>query len=271
MPLDLLVPGVYAWLQLPGGRGRANAGAVVDTDGVTVVDALAAPAQYEPLAAAVEALGLPVRRLVLTSSAVEYAGGSGRFKLAAVFGSPQASVHLDQEPNRATWDALYPDLAGSFDDVVTRPVSHIVRSDVQLTPAVTVVATGGQMTENLVVAVPAAEVLFAGAMCSFGTTPLCWQGDPARWADELDRLVALAPIVVPGHGPIGGEEEVRDLQAYLRACVAAGGDPGRIGPGPWDAWSDREHDAVNVERAAQVAAGDVEAVPPSMLRLAGLA
>ena len=198
MPLDLLVPGVYAWLQLPGGRGRANAGAVVDADGVTVVDALATPAQYEPLAAAVEALGLPVRRLVLTSSAVEYAGGSGRFKLAAVFGSPQASVHLDQELNRATWDALYPDLAGSFDDVVTRPVSHIVRSDVQLTPAVTVVATGGQMTENLVVAVPAAEVLFAGAMCSFGTTPLCWQGDPARWADELDRLVALAPIVVPG-------------------------------------------------------------------------
>ncbi len=155
--------------------------------------------------------------------------------------------------------------------MVTRPVSHIVRSDVQLTPAVTVIATGGQMAENLVVAVTAAEVLFAGAMCCFGTTPLCWQGDPARWADELDRLVTLAPIVVPGHGPIGGEEEVRDLQAYLRACVDARGDPGRIGPGPWDAWGDREHDAVNVERAALVAAGEGDAVPEAMLRLAGLA
>ena len=40
-------------------------------------------------------------------------------------------------------------------------------------------------------------------------------------------------IVVPGHGPIGGEEEVRDLQAYLRACVAAEGDPGGLGDGPW--------------------------------------
>jgi len=70
--------------------------------------------------------------------------------------------------------------------------------------------------------VPGAQVVFAGAMCSFGATPLCWQGDPGRWADELDRLVDLAPIVVPGHGPIGGEEEVRDLQRYLRACVAAG-------------------------------------------------
>jgi cyclase len=271
MSLDLLVPGVYAWMQLPTGRGRANAGAIVDTDGVTVVDALATPDQYEPFAVAAESLGLPIRRLVLTSSAVEHAGGSGRFKLAAVYGSQQASVHLDQEPNRATWDALYPDLAGSFDDVVTRPVSHIVRGDVQLTPAVTVLATGGQMAENLVAAVPAAEVLFAGAMCSFGTAPLCWQGDPARWADELDRLVGIAPIVVPGHGPIGGEEEVRDLQAYLRACVDARGDPGRIGPGPWDRWHDREHDAVNVERAALVTAGDVDAVPPTMLRMAGLA
>lgn len=107
-------------------------------------------------------------------------------------------------------------------------------------------------------------------MCSFGAAPLCWQGDPARWADELERVIALAPIVVPGHGPIGGEEEVRDLQAYLRACVAAAGDPRRVGPGPWDGWADRDHDAVNVERAALLAAGD-DGVPPSMLRLAGLA
>ena len=100
----------------------------------------------------------------------------------------------------------------------------------------TLLTTGGQMTENLVALVPGAQILFAGAMCSFGAAPLCWQGRPARWADELDRLVELAPIVVPGHGPIGGDEEVRDLQAYLRACVAAGGDParrsGRGTPGP---------------------------------------
>ena len=53
---------------------------------------------------------------------------------------------------------------------------------------------------------------------------------------------------------------MRDLQGYLRACVAAAGDPARIGPGPWDEWADREHDEVNVERAALLAAGD-DAVP----------
>jgi cyclase len=269
VPLDPLATGVLAWMQEPARRGHPNAGVVVDADGVTVIDTLMTPDQYEPFAAEVEAVGLPVRRIVLTGSSVEQAGGTGRFKLAAVYGSRQASVHLDQPPNVDSWQALYPDAEG-FDEVITRPVSHVVADDVQLTPAVTVVATGGQMAENLVALVPGAQVLFAGAMCSFGAAPLCWQGDPARWADELDRLIDLAPIVVPGHGPIGGEEEVRDLQAYLRACAGAGGDPAAIGAGPWDAWADRDHDAVNVERAALLAAGDDDAVPPSMLRLAGL-
>ena len=270
MPLTSLAPGVLAWLQQPPGRGRPNAGVVVDPDGVTVVDTLMTPDQYEPFAAEVEQFGLPVRRIVLTGSSVEQAGGTGRLKLAAVFGSRQASVHLDQPPNVDSWRALYPQHAADFDEVVTRPVSHVVAADVRLTDAVTVVATGGQMAENVVAVVPGAQVLFAGAMCSFGATPLCWQGDPARWADQLDRLVDLAPIVVPGHGPIGGEEEMRALQAYLRACVAASGDPARIGHGPWDDWADREHDVVNVERAALLAAGE-DTVPPSMLRLAGLA
>jgi cyclase len=265
-----LAPGVLAWLQDPPGRGRPNAGVVVDPDGVTVVDTLMTPDQYEPFAAEVEAIGLPVRRIVLTGSSVEQAGGTGRLKLAAVYGSRQASVHLDQPPNVDSWRALFPATADLFDDVVTRPVSHVVAADVQLTPAVTLVATGGQMAENVVAVVPGAQILFAGAMCSFGAAPLCWQGDPSRWADELERLIELAPIVVPGHGPVGGEEDVRDLQAYLRACVATGGDPSRLGPGPWDTWADREHDEINVERAALLAAGD-DAVPTSMLRLAGLA
>jgi cyclase len=266
--LDPLATGVFAWMQEPARRGCPNAGVVIDADGVTVVDTLMTPDQYEPFAAEVEAVGLPVRRIVLTGSSVEQTGGTGRFKLAAVYGSRQASVHLDQPPNVDSWRALYPEAEG-FDEVTTRPVSHVVAEDVQLTPAVTVMSAGGQMAENLVVLVPGAHVLFAGAMCSFGAAPLCWQGDPARWADELDRLIDLAPIVVPGHGPIGGEEEVRDLQAYLRACVSADGDPARIGSGPWDAWADRDHDVVNVERAALLAAGE-DAVPPAMLRLAGL-
>jgi glyoxylase-like metal-dependent hydrolase (beta-lactamase superfamily II) len=269
--LDPLATGVFGWFQWPPARGRANAGVVVDTDGITVIDTLMTPDQTEPFATAVEESGLPVRRAVLTSSSVEFAGGTGRFKLAAIYGSAQASVHLDQPPNVESWKALYPEQADGFDGVVTREVSHVVASDVQLTEAVTIVATGGQMQENLVAVVPGAQILFAGAMCSFGVTPLCWQGDPHRWIAELDRLISLAPIIVPGHGQIGGAEEVQVMQAYLQACIDAQGDTTSPLPaGPWDEWPDRQHDAINIERALMLSQGE-DGIPPSMLRLAGLA
>ena len=67
-----------------------------------------------------------------------------------------------------------------------------------------------------------------------------------------------------------GADDVLALQAYLYACVDAEGDPSGIPPGPWDDWEDRHLDAVNIERAAMLAAGNHD-VPPSMLRLAGLA
>ncbi|MGH9213541.1 MAG: hypothetical protein ACRD2C_23130 [Acidimicrobiales bacterium] len=270
MALDPLDTGVFGKFQWPPGRGHANAGVIVDPDGITLVDTLMTPDQWEPFAAEVDEIGLPVRRVVLTSSSVEFAGGTGRFKLAAIYGSPQASVHLDQPPNVESWQVLYPEQAAGFADVATRPVSHVVADDAQVTESTSVFPSSGQMDENLVVLVEGAHMLFAGAMCSFGVTPLCWQGDPRRWADELDRLAEMAPIIVPGHGSIGGIEDLRDQQAYLRACAGARGDRGALPSGPWDLWSDREHDVVNVERAAMLAEGDT-GVPPSMLRLAGLA
>jgi glyoxylase-like metal-dependent hydrolase (beta-lactamase superfamily II) len=152
----------------------------------------------------------------------------------------------------------------------TRPVSFVVDDVVELTPAIAVVPTAGQSGTNLVALVPESDVLFAGAMCCFGVTPLAFDGDPAAWADALDGLAELASTIIPGHGRPGGVDEVRELQAYLRACVAAEGDPAAIPAGPWDAWSDRRWDEVNVERAAMLAAGNRD-VPPSILRAVGLA
>jgi cyclase len=265
-----LAQGVYAWLQPPGGIGRANAGVVVDQDGLTVIDTLMVPSQWQPFAAAVAALGHPVRRVVLTSGQIEFAGGSSAFRLAAVYGTPVTSMHLDQPANLDAYRRFMPAFAAEFEGLETRPVTHEVDAPVLLTAAAELIPTAGHTPANLMVRVPAADVLFAGGMCSFGVTPLAFQGDPARWAAALEAVVGLAATIVPGHGPVGGPDQVRTLQAYLRACVEADGDPRRIPPGPWDGWEDRELDAINVERAALLARGD-DRVPPSMLKAIGAA
>jgi hypothetical protein len=260
---------VYAWMQEPAGLGHPNAGAIVDDDGVTVVDTLMLPSQSDAFAASITDLGL-VRRVVYTSSHIPYTGGSARFPLAAVYGSAQVSAHLDQPPNVAGYQHLFPAEAPQFVDLRTRPVSHLVTEATWLTGTVVVAPVAGQIAQNLVVQVPDANVLFTGAFASFGARPLAFDGNPAQWADELERVRDWGVIVVPGIGAIGGAEELDDLAAYLRACVAARGDVARLGPGPWDAWTHAEFDAVNVERAARLAAGG-PSPPPSMLRLLGMA
>jgi len=268
VPLDA---GIHAWLADRPGDGHPNAGLVVDADGATAIDSLCTPAQAQAFVAAADALGVRIRRTVLTASTVEFVGGTSALTMSGMYGRRQTSVHLDQPPTPDVYRRLFPDVAGEIDDdLVTKPVSHVVTEPAWLTPSVRLEPVAGPQAECLVAVLPAAGICFAGAMASFGTTPRCYQGDPARWADELDRVLDLAPVVVPGHGPIGGEEEVRDLQGYLRACVAADGDVRALPPGPWDAWRHREHDEVNVERAALLARGE-DRIPDAMLRAAGLA
>lgn len=252
--------------------GSSNAGVIVDDDGVTVVDALISPAQARPLFDHCSTLGVPIRRLVLTSSHVPYVGGSGVFVLPAVYGTPQVSTHLDQPTEPQACATMFPEHAetiAELDEVATRVVTHTVAEGAWLSPTAVVAPTAGELAENLVVQIPEMRVVFAGAMASFGVTPMAGSGDPAQWAAALDTMLTWGEIIVPGHGPVGGEEEVRDLQAYLHAVVAAEGDVAAIGSGPWDAWSGRHYDKVNVERAAMLAAGD-DSPPPAMLRLLGL-
>ncbi len=266
--LHELGDGVYAWLQPGGETGVSNAGVVVDDDGVTVVDTLMVRSQWEPFADAVNALDRPVRRAVLTHAHIDHVGGTRAFPHAAVYGSPMTSSALDQTMPVDAYKAFMPAFDEEFDELAehgTRPVTHLVDGAANLTPRVEVLPASGHTQGDLVVLVADADVCFAGDLCFFGVTPLAFQGDPAEWADMLDAIVELADTIVPGHGPIGGEPEVRELQQYLRHCVA-----GEVPPGPWDSWLERERDTINIERARLLAQGKDE-MPPAMLKAIGLA
>jgi cyclase len=271
--LTELGEGVFAWVQAGGESGVANAGVVVDDDGITVVDTLMVRSQWEPFAAAVAELDRPVRRTVLTHAHVDHVGGTKAFPHAAVYGSRQTSRALDQTMPVDAYKAFMPAFDEEFDDLEehgTRPVTHIVTGAALLTPRVEVLPAEGHTEGDLLVLVADADVCFAGDLCFFGVTPLAFQGNPAVWADMLDAVGELADVIVPGHGPIGGPAEVRDLQVYLRHCVAARGDARAIPPGTWDHWLERDRDAINVERAELLARGADE-IPPSMLRAMGMA
>ena len=266
--LQEIADGVFVWLQPGGESGVSNAGVVVDDDGVTVIDTLMVRSQWEPFAAAVHALNLPIGRLVLTHAHVDHVGGTRAFPMAKVLGSAQTSELLDSAMPVDAYKSFMPAFAEEFDDLDelgTRQVTHIVTDAAKLTPRVEVVPATGHTSGDLMVLVEDCDVLFAGDLCSFGVTPTAFQGDPATWADVLEVVADLADVIVPGHGPVGTADDVRDLQAYLRHC-----GEGSIPPGPWDAWTERaERDPINIEKAAMLRAGD-DGMPPSMLKAIGL-
>lgn len=268
MSLTLLETGVYAWMAASPAVGYPNAGVVIDHDGITVIDSLATPAQAAPFAAEVDALGSPLKRVVLTSGHIEFVGGTARFRLAAVYGSPMTSAHLDEPPNIPAYQAFMPELAHEFADLETRGVTHTVDAPAMLTPALEVRLAGGNTPQNVIVRAPGAGVVYAGGACSFGVTPLGFQADFESWIATLDALAQLPDRIVPGHGPVGAARDVIDLRAYLEACVACDG-AGPLPAGPWDTWANRELDAINIERAALLARGE-DRVPSTMLKAIGL-
>src|SRR5215218_300338 len=162
--LEELADGIYVWLQLPGETGVSNAGVVIDGDGLTVIDTLMVRSQWEPFAVAAEAFGLPIRRVVLSSSQIPFVGGTARFAAAAVYGTARTSDLLDLPANVAGYRLLHPAFAAELDDeLVTRPVTHTVTEPAALTAALHLVPLDGASPGNLVAVAPGAGITFAGA------------------------------------------------------------------------------------------------------------
>jgi glyoxylase-like metal-dependent hydrolase (beta-lactamase superfamily II) len=265
--------GVFAFVDTTGRFGYSNVGLVIDADGLTIIDTTATPergfvVRQEILALTAE-LGLPIKRVVVTSSRIAFCGGGQPFWAAGFYGTDATSDQLDAPPNPLAFRRLLPDFAHSyFDEFATRPITHTVSEAAWLTPSSMAVPLSGEAAQNLVLVVEGADVVFAGALACFGVTPLLYDGDPQAWITSLTALLDMGSTIVPGHGPPGGTADVKDLVGYLNAVIEADGEPTRIAPGPWDRWADRRFDAVNVERAAALAAGRDD-VPQAMFALLG--
>ncbi len=274
MNLVELGQGVFAWTHPDPQFGDSNVGLVIDEDGLTVIDTTATPKRGAAVKAEIEALTaaleLPIKRVIHSSSRVAFSGGNSAFWPSAFYGTEVASDQLDAPPNVDAFRRLLPAFAEVYDDeFATLPVTHTVAEPAWLTGAAFGLPLPGESSANLTIIVEGADIAFAGALASFGVTPLAFDSDLVAWADSLEHLSTLAATIVPGHGPPGGRTDMTELVGYLRACVDAGGQASRIPPGPWDTWTDRRFDQINVERAALLASGDTS-IPKTMFTLLGL-
>jgi len=114
---------------------------------------------------------------------------------------------------------------------------------------------------DIIVYLPEHKIIFAGDIVFCKCTPIGWEGIHNKWIEALDLLVSLKPeVIVPGHGPLCGIDEVKELKAYFEFVYSEakrffdeGLDPleasKRINLGSYADWTAPERLYFNVFRA----------------------
>ncbi|MFT7771727.1 MBL fold metallo-hydrolase [Roseateles sp.] len=208
----------------------SNAGVVITSAGVVVIDALGSPALAEDLLDAIRAITpLPVRYVVLTHYHADHIYGLQVFKDrgATVIAHEAGRDYLQSDTAlmrlQASREALAP-----WIDAGTRlvPADRWIAGDMTLElggERLRIHRVGPAHTpEDLTVFVESARVLFAGDLAFRGRIPYVGQADSRGWIAALSTLIDAAPaVIVPGHGPASTEaladlKLTRDYLLYLR-------------------------------------------------------
>jgi glyoxylase-like metal-dependent hydrolase (beta-lactamase superfamily II) len=238
-----IASGVYAVLGDTGrgSEGRSNAGFIVTSEGVVVVDALASPREGEALLRTIRTVtSRPIRWLVLTHHHPDHTFGAVVFRRegAKVLAHPDARTLASE----AGPDALVADwvrvvgldaMRGfEFADSADRPVTG---SDTLRLGGRTIVVThpgAAHTAGDLMVWLPKERVLFAGDLLVEDGVTMVVDGSARALRRALDVIDSLNPhVVVPGHGAIPrspGALVVRtrtyitDLEAQMRDAVEHG-------------------------------------------------
>jgi glyoxylase-like metal-dependent hydrolase (beta-lactamase superfamily II) len=256
--LHEVAPGTFAWLQPNGSWGESNAGLVAGAGESLLVDTLwdvrlttsMLGAMGEHTAAA------PIKTLVNTHSDGDHWWGNQllpdtrRFTTTASAevmvseaDAPAALERMRRLAGRLARGLPVPGAGGetlrTFGDYIVRMLEPYDFSSVRPTPATDTFGgrlsfdVGGRAVElievgpahtagDLIVWLPDVRVVFAADVAFVGSTPAIWAGPVSNWLRALELIADLDPaVVVPGHGPLCGIEELERVASYLRWLEAA--------------------------------------------------
>ncbi len=219
--------GVYAAISGDSSKAGSNAGFIVGSNGVAVVDTFvdAAPAK-ELLAEIRKVSPLPIRYVVNTHYHLDHTGGN------AVFAEAGATIIAQR--NLRAWERTEnlkffgptpkPEDKARVEALVLPDVVYSEALDFFLgTRLVEVRYMLGHTGGDSVVIVPDANVVFGGDLVWQKHLPNLIDASTQPWVATLDKLLAEHPSAtfVSGHGDVATPADVRDFRGYLAALRAA--------------------------------------------------
>ena len=213
--------GVYAAVSPDRSKAGSNAGFIVGSNGVLVVDTFTNVASAKELLAEIRKItNLPIRFVVNTHYHLDHTGGNAAF-------SDSGAVILAQR-NLRGWERTEnlkffgpnpkPEDRSRVESLVLPDMLYSKAVDIYLGARLVQVRymlghTGG----DSVVLLPDANVVFAGDLVWGRHLPNLIDATTDAWIKSLDQLLADDPAAtfVSGHGEIATAQDVRDFRDYL--------------------------------------------------------
>jgi glyoxylase-like metal-dependent hydrolase (beta-lactamase superfamily II) len=274
-----LAPGVFSYVQATGGFCIANAGIIDDTRGATVIDALFTPTMTRALLDEAQSLATsPVARLINTHHHVDHTLGNANFPAETQI-LAHARAKSEMERTGIGVLAVIKRMAPHFETDLEGAGERL--PDATFDGGALELEIGGRLVRllhlgtghtrgDVLVHLPEHRLLFAGDVAFFNVTPLAFEGHIGNWIAVCDRVDAMADVdvIVPGHGPVGGKDELREMRDYLRLVrdaarrafdAGASEDDARasIDLGVYEAWGEPERLSFNVARVYAELRGEV--------------
>ena len=213
----------------------SNAGFIVTSGGVVVVDALGSPALAERLLAEIRKVTpQKVTHVIVTHYHADHVYGLQVFEAlgAQILAHQAGREYLYADTARLRLQASREELAPWIDDKTRLvPATEWVaaRRELKVGDTTLVLQPVGpaHTPEDLAVYVPGQKLLYAGDLVFRSRIPFVGQADSRNWIASLDKLLGMdARTIVPGHGPVSTEARrdmqlTRDYLVYLRKTMGA--------------------------------------------------
>jgi glyoxylase-like metal-dependent hydrolase (beta-lactamase superfamily II) len=215
--------GVYAALGVDGGAAGSNAGFIIGSSGVLVVDTFTSIAAAKDLLAEIRKItNLPIKYVVNTHYHLDHVGGN------AVFAEAGATIVAQR--NVAAWERTEnlkffgadpkPDKRALVEALVLPNKTYTDKIDLKLGDRLTKVRfmpghTGGDSV--VFVNDKGADIVFGGDIIWQKHLPNLIDASTEPWIATLDKLLAEHPnaTFVSGHGGIATAADVKDFRDYL--------------------------------------------------------
>jgi cyclase len=230
--LHEVAPGVWAAIDNPAAkaaRSGANAGFIIGSDSVAVVDTFENPAAAQALLDEIrKKTNLPISFVVNTHYHFDHVAGNNIFAAAGATVLAHDNVRAWERTENLKFfgPQITPEQKQMVESLGLPAVTYKDRVNLYLGARhLIVVSLPGHTGGDSVVFIPDANVLFCGDLFWKHTLPNLIDASTKPWIESLDAILSHHPeaAFVPGHGEVGHAQDLRDFRDYLFALREAVG------------------------------------------------